>query len=844
MQNLFLIGTMAFTGLMANCAFAQVSPDATLSTTITQQGSVITIDGGTSKGSNLFHGFTNFSPSQNQTAFFNNNLNVRNIIARISGGTRSDIFGTIQANGSANLFLINPSGIFFGPNSRLNIGGSFFGTTATSIFAGNQEFLIDQLSPANSFSGDPSALKLTSESGSIRIEGQGHVLTGNLTRAVAPTNIYPQSLSVSPGNTLSLIGNGLSLDGGVLAVPSGRVSLISARNDTVSLTQDNLGFALTPTQNALSDITLTNASLLESVGMGTGSIEVIGKTVDINRTSKLWSQTFTPNPGSDITVDSVDFVLSNPAIDVNSRFIETGIFNNTVGLGPGGNITVRTNNLSVLPGAGISTATYAPGKSGDINFQVANTANIVGTDINNFTASAIGIVSFFGPGGEFNFNADRIILSNRAVLNTAGFGPGDSGNLNVTARQIELSGGSTLGTITLNSGNAGDAVIKADFIRVSGESPTALTPSGISATTLGEGKAGNLLIEANRLEVLNGGSIGTTAVAQGDAGNLDLNIRDSILISGVAPITNSPSNINSAVTRTPTQFSPVALRFLNIPEIPSGRSGTVRIKTKRIDIEKGGSVSVQNSGPNDAGALVIKADRINLNKGFILATTASGKGGNIDLSAKLLKATNSEISSSAMGNGPGGNITIDADLVLLIDKSNIFANAENAQGGNIRINTTGFIKSPDSQVTATSQLGEQFDGNVEVEAEITNFSQDPDLNITTGPPELYASCGPTYRDTLAYYRVGTAGQPVSPDTLPDPGSRWLQVAKARYNQRQLTYADPKTGELKPLKRVVGWKTNPNGKISFVNDPRKADQFAPAIASILQACQPDQTAKAG
>lgn len=197
-----------------------------------------------------------------------------------------------------------------------------------------------------------------------------------------------------------------------------------------------------------------------------------------------------------------------------------------------------------------------------------------------------------------------------------------------------------------------------------------------------------------------------------------------------------------------------------------------------------------------------------------------------------------------MGNGPGGNITIDADLVLLIDKSNIFANAENAQGGNIRINTTGFIKSPDSQVTATSQLGEQFDGNVEVEAEITNFSQDPDLNITTGPPELYASCGPTYRDTLAYYRVGTAGQPVSPDTLPDPGSRWLQVAKARYNQRQLTYADPKTGELKPLKRVVGWKTNPNGKISFVNDPRKADQFAPAIASILQACQPDQTAKAG
>ena len=55
----------------------------------------------------------------------------------------------------------------------------------------------------------------------------------------------------------------------------------------------------------------------------------------------------------------------------------------------------------------------------------------------------------------------------------------------------------------------------------SGTSATTLTPSGISAVTLGEGRAGDLLITANRLEVLDGASIGTTAVAQGDAGNLD-----------------------------------------------------------------------------------------------------------------------------------------------------------------------------------------------------------------------------------------------------------------------------------------------------------------------------------
>ena len=88
-----------------------------------------------------------------------------------------------------------------------------------------------------------------------------------------------------------------------------------------------------------------------------------------------------------------------------------------------------------------------------------------------------------------------------------------------------------------------------------------------------------------------------------------LNIRDSILISGVAPISNRPSNVNSATTRTPVQFSPVSLSFLNIPDIPSGRSGTVKIKTKKLDIEKGGSVSVQNDGPSDAGTLEIEADQ-------------------------------------------------------------------------------------------------------------------------------------------------------------------------------------------------------------------------------------------
>ena len=143
MVSLTFLAQAGFT--QASSAQTAITPDTTLpANTLVNFNSTTktyTITGGSQVGANQFHSFRDLGIPTNNTVHFDNALTTTNIIGRVTGSNISNIDGIVKANGNANLYVINPNGIVFGPNAKLEIGGSFGASTANSLkFSDGSEF--------------------------------------------------------------------------------------------------------------------------------------------------------------------------------------------------------------------------------------------------------------------------------------------------------------------------------------------------------------------------------------------------------------------------------------------------------------------------------------------------------------------------------------------------------------------------------------------------------------------------------------------------------------------------------------------------------------------------------
>ena len=539
--------TIVQLGGIGNIAVAQIVPDHSLpnNSAVTRDGNRFTIEEGTVRGSNLFHSFSEFNVNTGKIAFFNNGLSIDNIITRVTGGELSSIDGLIQANGTANLFLLNPSGIQFGANARLDIGGSFVGSTADSFF-----FEDGTIYSAT----NPTETPLLTVSVPLGLQ-YGSDPT--------PIGVEEANLEVKSGQTLTLIGGDLSIVGGELRASDGRISLGSATEGILTL-DDNLGIAgLSGTTRG--NINLSQQSLVEVTGNSEG-IDLTTGNLTLTEGSQLQSLTTVPGEAGDITLDVTDRIIIDGS---NSSIVSSSLGANG---GVGGNIIINQTanpqgDLILSDGGLIGTSSESNSNGGDIQVNVNNirltASNLISSASGGGNSGAVTITSDSevvfedslistnitagnSNAGTITIDAENIFLTD-SEISASNLAQGDAGNIliNVSDRvfidsdrlinnQISQLSLGNAGTLQITTGDLAlnNSSLQSSDLEIASEVISLDNNSQLEATTTEQSQENVISITADSLEVTNGSQILANNGSDFDGGNINLKISDSLTLSG------------------------------------------------------------------------------------------------------------------------------------------------------------------------------------------------------------------------------------------------------------------------------------------------------------------------
>ncbi|GAB1541172.1 hypothetical protein NUACC21_38420 [Scytonema sp. NUACC21] len=459
--------------IISEQANAQITPDTTLGA----ESSVVTpnevirglpsnrVNGGANRGANLFHSFQEFNIGEGRGVYFTNPPGVENILSRVTGANRSEILGRLGVLGNANLFLINPSGIVFGQNARLDIQGSFVASTASIVkFSDGLEFnaTAPESTPLLTIS-VPVGLHYGDNPGLIQVLGGDRP-----TRTTAELFDTQVGLQVERDRTLALVGGNISLSGATLRTSGGRIELGSVGpNSFVSLAPINQGFSFSyDAVEKFGDIQLVQNSAVDASGEGGGEVKVVGRRVSLSNGSVIVASTLGAERGRALVVNASELVeLSGRTPDnrIPSGFYVQARENAT---GDAGELKINTQQLLVKNRAEIGTTTFGAGKGGNLTINAAEKVDLIGRS--GLFAQVNSNAK--GNGGDLTINTQQLLVQDGARVSASTFGEGDSGNLTINATEkVELFGNSSglFAQVNPNAkGNGGDLTINTQQLLV------------------------------------------------------------------------------------------------------------------------------------------------------------------------------------------------------------------------------------------------------------------------------------------------------------------------------------------------------------------------------------------
>jgi filamentous hemagglutinin family protein len=606
-----------------------VVPDATLG----NEGSIVesrpgfdAIKGGATRGTGLFHSFSEFNVGDRGSVEFVARPEIQNIFARVTGGNVSNILGAIgtaieKGDGTlgsttANLFLLNPNGIVFGPNARLNLGGSFLATTASSFrFGGDQSFstVNPQNAPLLTVSA-PIGLQFGQRVGGIEVKG------ATLTRS-------------SIGQSLALVGGNVNISNSTIQnLGGGQIEIGAIGSDAqIALTSGLNGIELIyPDKLELKDIALSNSTV---------------QTVIANLPAR--------------TTAFGDLKIRGRSIAADDSFI---VYFNTAGSQKGilsGALRLNADSLLLSTGAAVFTG------GNDTNVPVADIL-IKTNDLRLRDRASILSGNDFGAGGNIAIEAQGDILiegsptdaSSIATVNLSG-GSINTSEIKISAKSVTLTDGAIINAIRSGNepGQAGDVTIDVqESIRVLGEGEF---PSNISSSSAArQGNVGSVKLNAQKIEVRDGGAIAVVGSA-GTTGNLLIQASDSVTITGT-----TKAGIASEVKNTTFRSSPDNYPLISDDSV---EGFGVRIVAKSLLLSDGGQIITISSGNGDSRGIAIDTDAL------VVDATASKSFLREDGRTAGFNLT--QISTTKLnGTGDAGDIRIRARTVQVLAGGTIESN--------------------------------------------------------------------------------------------------------------------------------------------------------------------------
>ncbi|MFZ6720828.1 beta strand repeat-containing protein [Undibacterium sp. Ji49W] len=617
---------------------------------------------GTTKGANLFHSFRSFSIDSGESANFTTTTALQNVIARITGGTASQINGLLQltaATGSQpNFYFINPAGVVFGAGAALDVPAGLHISTANYLKFSDGNFYVDATRASTLSAAAPEAFGFLGS-----------------TRATLELR-DGATLSTRSQQAISLVAGDVSIDNASLQAPGGniRVAAVGSSKLDVSL--------------ATADVTGMNGRLAIVNG---GSINSPGSGfID----------------GGQIRIQAGDIV-----IDAGGARQDTGVFSNAKdGIARSGDIQVSARGqLNILGGARISSSTFTNGNAGAIRVD-ADSAVLDGQ------GQVGGIYSqandFGGNAGNLDIHIKgKLAVLNGGLISSSSNAKGNAGTVIVSANEIMLDGSeangpdtgivSTANNVNAGSGNAGRVDVSA-----SGKL-TILSSAQISSATYTTGQGGDVKVSAGEL-LINGDGLSTginsISGGKGNAGNVDVNVRGAATMLAEGGVSTSAFDKGNAGT----------IKFQSNSLGIDGQGLSAGIYSDAGDFRMLASFQGGNGGNIDVSI----ADKLTLVDGGRISSTTytRGNSGNISIIGKNLSISGGEsgVRAETIGVGNGGSIQVQASQSVLLEAGGRISSSTRFVGnaGAVRVDAAAIDINGKGLATGIySDAGTQAQGN-------------------------------------------------------------------------------------------------------------------------------------